>query len=392
MTPKNRKAAPEDKHMADNDKPENSEPNRHDRLRVELAERSYDIVVGRELLGRAGRYLAPVLARPRVVIVSDEAVAALYLARLQSALEEAAISHQAIILPAGEQTKNFIHLENLIGRLLDLKVERNTTLIVLGGGVIGDVAGFAAAVTLRGIPFVQIPTTLLAMVDSSVGGKTGINTGQGKNLVGAFYQPSMVLADTALLDSLPQRELLAGYAEIVKYGLINDAAFFSWLEENGQKVLKRDAGALKYAVITSCAAKAAIVAEDEREAGKRALLNLGHTFGHALEAEAGYGGGLIHGEGVAVGLCLAFDLSERLGLCPPGSAARVRGHLAAVGLPLTLKGPAEALLGHMSRDKKVVDGGLIFILARGIGKAFIAPDVDRKDVLGLLQEHIRGAL
>ncbi len=396
MTPKYRKDAP-----ADNDTPENSEPDRPnrlerlerlERLRVELAERGYDIVVGRGLLDQAGRHIAPILARPRVVIVSDEVVAALYLARLQSALEDAAVSQQAIVLPAGEQTKNFIHLENLTGRLLDLKVERNTTLIVLGGGVVGDLAGFAAAVTLRGIPFIQIPTTLLAMVDSSVGGKTGINTAQGKNLVGAFYQPSLVLADTALLDSLPRRELLAGYAEIVKYGLINDAKFFSWLEENGKKVLELDADALNRAVITSCAAKAAIVADDEREAGKRALLNLGHTFGHALEAEAGYGGGLIHGEGVAIGLCLAFDLSERLGLCPPEDAARVRGHLSAAGLPLTFKGPADALLGHMLQDKKVMDGALTFILARAIGEAFIAPDVDRKDVTDLLQTHIRDAV
>ncbi|HEC90666.1 MAG TPA: 3-dehydroquinate synthase, partial [Alphaproteobacteria bacterium] len=243
-----------------------------------------------------------------------------------------------------------------------------------------------------GIPFVQIPTTLLAMVDSSVGGKTGINTAQGKNLVGAFYQPSMVLADIALLDSLPRRELLAGYAEIVKYGLINDAAFFSWLEKNGEKVLDRDAGALRHAIVTSCAAKAAIVAEDEREAGSRALLNLGHTFGHALEAAAGYGGKLVHGEGVAIGLRLAFDLSERLGLCPPEDAARVRGHLAAVGLPLTPEGAADALLDQMFQDKKVVDGGLTFILARGIGKAFIAHDVDRNDVLDLLRERIRDAI
>jgi len=366
------------------------------RQRVELGERGYDILVGRGLLDEAPRYLAPVLAQPRVAVVTDAVVAPLYLDRLAKALNGAGIAHQTFVLPAGEQTKDFANLEDLTGRLLDARVERDTTLLALGGGVVGDLAGFAAAVTLRGIPFVQIPTTLLALVDSSVGGKTGINTKQGKNLVGAFYQPRLVLADTAVFDSLPPRELRAGYAEVVKYGLINDPPFFSWLEENGGDVLERDESALTRAVMTSCAAKAAIVAEDEREAGNRALLNLGHTFGHALETECGYGGKLIHGEGVAIGMVMAFDFSVRLGLCPNADAQRVREHFAASGLPTGLDGvkepswSAEGLLGHMFQDKKVKSGALTFIMARGIGRAFISRDVSPDDVLSFLRDALNG--
>jgi len=365
-------------------------------LRVELDERGYDILVGRGLLDDAPHHLAPVLAQPRVAIVTDEVVAPLYLDRLTKVLDGAGITHQVFVMPTGEQTKSFANLEDLTGRLLDARVERDTTLLALGGGVVGDLAGFAAAVTLRGIPFVQIPTTLLALVDSSVGGKTGINTLQGKNLVGAFYQPRLVLGDTAVFDSLPPRELRAGYAEIVKYGLINDAEFFSWLEENGGAVLERIEPALSRAVMTSCAAKAAIVAEDERETGNRALLNLGHTFGHALEAECGYSGSLIHGEGVAIGMVMAFNFSAQLGLCPEADAKRVREHLAASGLPVGLDAikkaswSAESLLEHMFQDKKVKSGALTFILARGIGQSFISRDVSPDDVKSFLRDALNG--
>jgi len=262
-------------------------------------------------------------------------------------------------------------------------------VVALGGGVIGDLAGFAAAVLLRGVRFVQVPTTLLAQVDSSVGGKTAIDTAHGKNLVGAFHQPRLVLADTGVLDTLPRRELLAGYAEVLKYALLGDPGFFDWLEANGRKVIAGDAGARAHAIVTSCAAKAEIVAADEREAGARALLNLGHTFGHALEAETGYDGSLLHGEAVAIGMVLAFALSERLGLCPSADTARVRRHMADVGLPTGLPGgrawDAGRLLDHMTRDKKARDGRATFVLVRGIGRAYVEPEVDPAEVRALLE-------
>jgi 3-dehydroquinate synthase len=323
-------------------------------------------------------------------------VARLHLTRLRAALDGSGIAHQSVILPPGEHTKDFSFLQKLTGDLLEIGIERSTVLIAFGGGVIGDLAGFAAAVLLRGIDFVQVPTTLLAQVDSSVGGKTAIDMPQGKNLVGAFHQPRLVLADVDLLKTLPKREVLAGYAEVVKYGLINDPAFFEWLETNGEAVVRIDAAAARQAVATSCRAKAAVVAADEREQGDRALLNLGHTFAHALETETGYGPDLLHGEAVAVGTALAFDLSARLGLCPAADAARVRRHLRAVGLPGALgdiKTPGGqrrwnvgALLAHMGRDKKVRDGKVTFILARGIGRAFQAPGIDLATVEAVLAE------
>jgi 3-dehydroquinate synthase len=269
-------------------------------------------------------------------------------------------------------------------------VGRDTTLVALGGGVIGDLAGFAAAITMRSMDFVQIPTTLLAQVDSAVGGKTGINTRHGKNLVGAFHQPRLVLSDVATLDTLPKRELLAGYAEVVKYGLIRDAAFFRWLEVNGLRLCGGDQEARRHAIVTCCAAKATIVAEDEREAGRRVLLNLGHTFGHALEAQSGFGDTLLHGEAIAIGMVLAFELSARLGLCRPADAKRVRRHLSELGLPVGLRGPADrswsadGLLAHMARDKKVLGGKLGFVLVRGIGEAFVTHDVDTQDMGAVL--------
>ncbi len=348
---------------------------------VDLGERSYEIHVGEGLLAAADRYLPPVMPRPRAIVVTDRNVADRYLETVLQALGRGGIACADVVLPTGEQTKDIAHLSELTDRLLDARIERGTTLIALGGGVIGDLTGFAAAILLRGVPFVQIPTTLLAQVDSSVGGKTGINTRQGKNMLGAFYQPSLVLADTTTLDSLPRRELLAGYAEVAKYGLLGNEAFFRWLESHGEAVCAGDHSAQRHAIVTSCAAKATIVADDERESGHRALLNLGHTFGHALEAETGFSDRLLHGEAVAIGMVMAFDLSVTLNLCPPGDAARVRRHFAHIGLPTDLDGlvgstwTADGLLQHMFSDKKVDDGRLTLILVRGIGEAFIERSV-----------------
>ena len=363
-------------------------------VQVALGERSYDILVGASLIEEGGALLAPVLARPRVVVVTDANVAALHLERLAASLARAAIAHDTVILPPGEATKDWPHLEALLDRLLEQAVERTTTLVALGGGVIGDLVGFAASILLRGIAYVQIPTTLLAQVDSAVGGKTAINTRYGKNLVGSFHQPRLVLADTGALASLPKRELLAGYAEVAKYGLLGDAAFFAWLEEHGPALARGETAALERAVARSCELKAAIVAADEREAGARALLNLGHTFAHALEAETGFGHELLHGEAVALGMVMAFELSARLGYCPPTDAARVRRHLGAMGLPTALprnqgrQWDAERLTAHMARDKKVRDGRITFVLARGIGDAFVAPDVAPEAVRTLLDAAI----
>ena len=365
-----------------------------DRLGVALGDRSYDILVGEGLLGNAGRHIAPLLTRQPVFTVTDSTVGTLHLDELERALDDAGLAHETIVLPPGDQTKDFAHLAELAGTLLEARIERGSLLIAFGGGVIGDLVGFAASILLRGLDFIQIPTTLLAQVDSSVGGKTGINTPQGKNLVGSFHQPRLVLADTDVLSTLPRRELLAGYAEVVKYGLINDPDFFAWCEDHGLAVVEGDHAARRHAVLTSCAAKGAIVAEDERESGRRALLNLGHTFGHALEAETGYGSELLHGEAVAIGMVMAFELSSQLGLCPPEDVARLRRHLAAVGLPTGLEWlpgrswSAEALIDHMSRDKKVKDGRIGFVLARGIGRAFVSREVETSDVAALLNGAI----
>ncbi|TCS63507.1 3-dehydroquinate synthase [Varunaivibrio sulfuroxidans] len=364
-------------------------------LNVALGERSYDIFVGEGLIARSAGLLRPLLPQPRVVIVTDTNVAPLYLEPLRRALEGGGISSDAVVLPAGEPTKDFGHLETLVSRLLDLKVERQTTLIALGGGVIGDITGFAAAITLRGLPFVQIPTTLLAQVDSSVGGKTGINTRHGKNLVGAFYQPLAVIADTDTFDTLPMRQVLAGYGEVVKYGAIDDPDFFSWLERHGaDMVAHADPVARRHAVLHSCRAKAAIVAGDERESGARALLNLGHTFAHALESTVGYGDGLLHGEAVAIGIVLAFEVSVKMGLCPDEDIARLRAHFENIGLPHTIKPfvteswSGARLVELMGQDKKVRDNKITFILARGIGKAFITDEVDLSVVTNILQDAI----
>ena len=362
----------------------------HQTLRVELGERGYDILIGDDLLAEAGRWIAPLLRRPKVFVAADERVAQLHFETLARGLETAGLDWSLFTVPPGEESKDFGHLETLVDWLLGERVERGDLLLAFGGGVIGDLAGFAAAVALRGIGFVQLPTTLLAQVDSSVGGKTGINTPRGKNLVGAFHQPRLVLADSGVLATLPQRELLAGYAEVAKYGLIQEPDFFTWLEGHGHSLLEGDHVCLHRAVLTSCRIKAEVVAADEREAGRRALLNLGHTFGHALEAEVGYGGELLHGEAVAIGTVLAFDLSVELGFCPAEDAARVSRHLAAVGLPTGLEAmpgrrwDPERLLEHMSRDKKVQEGRIIFVLTRGIGQAFLERDVPMDALRSLL--------
>lgn len=363
-------------------------------VRVDLAERSYDILVGRGLIGQIGPLAAPLLQQKRVVVITDRHVARHHLDAVLASFKLADISTESIILPAGEQTKSFSELESLCDRLLAMKIERHTTLVALGGGVIGDLTGFTASIILRGIDFIQVPTTLLAQVDSSVGGKTGINNRHGKNLIGSFYQPKLVLADTDVLDTLPRRELLAGYAEVVKYGLINDAAFFTWLEGHGASLIAGDTAARRQAIVTSCRAKAAIVGADEREAGQRALLNLGHTFGHALEAECGYSSELLHGEAVAMGMVMAFDLSARLGLSPLEDAARLRRHLASLGLPTdpsSIQGrswSAARLIEHMGKDKKVKDGRIGFVLARGIGQSFTPVYVDLAEVETLLESAI----
>ena len=360
------------------------------RLRVELGPRSYDIVVGSGLLAHAGRELAKVVRRPDVIIVTDSNLAATgHLEILERSLGAAAIGWRRVVLPPGEATKSMAQLGGLLGALLDLGAERSTTIVAFGGGVIGDLAGFAASIALRGLDYAQVPTTLLAQVDSAIGGKTGINTGHGKNLIGAFHQPRLVLADTAVLASLSPRELRAGYAEVVKYGLIDRPDFFAWLESHGAQVLAGEPAAQQHAILESCRAKAAVVAADERETGARALLNLGHTFAHALEAACGYGDELLHGEAVALGMVLAFDLSVRLGLCPADDALRVRAHLAAAGLPTTLRAvraegfAAGPLVAAMSRDKKTEGGRPRFVLTRGIGRAFTGAEVEPAELEAL---------
>lgn len=363
-------------------------------VRVELGERSYDVLVGEGLLAEAAKHISPVLKQDRVFIVTDENVAPLHLEILQRSLEDAGIACETMILPPGDQTKDFKYLQKVIDVFLDHKIERSSTVIALGGGAIGDLTGFAASITLRGLDYIQIPTTLLSQVDSSVGGKTAINTAHGKNLVGMFHQPRLVLADIGTLDTLPQREFLAGYAEVVKYGLINNPEFFTWLEGHGSSMRDGNRSARIQAVVTSCQAKADIVAADEREAGQRALLNLGHTFGHALEAESGYSDMLLHGEAVAIGMIMAFDLSVRMDLCPVDDAARVHRHFAAIGLDTGLdhiqgvSWKAESLLEHVGRDKKVRDGRMTFVLVEGIGRAFLSRDVAEDNLIATLEDSI----
>ncbi|MFY0310716.1 3-dehydroquinate synthase [Leisingera sp. D0M16] len=360
-------------------------------VHVPLGERAYDVVIGPGLLAQAGERIKPLLKRPQVAVLTDETVAEKHLDALRAGLAAAGVEMTALALPPGEATKGWPQFTRAVEWLLEQKVERGDVVVAFGGGVIGDLAGFAAAVLRRGVRFVQIPTSLLAQVDSSVGGKTGINAPQGKNLIGAFHQPSLVLADTSVLETLQPRDFLSGYGEVVKYGLLGDAAFFAWLEENGPALAAGDVAARVEAVARSVQMKADIVVRDETEQGDRALLNLGHTFCHALEAATGYSDRLLHGEGVAIGCALAFELSAKLGLCSQEDPSRVRAHLKAMGMktdladiPGELPG-AEALLELMGQDKKVVAGQLRFILARGIGEAFVTGDVPPEQVLSVLR-------
>ena len=362
------------------------------RVLVGLGERAYEVRIGTGLIDRAGELLAPHLPRGRTVVVTDRHVADHHGERLAAALEAGGIAVDLVVLAPGEQTKSFAGLEELTGRLLALRLDRGDRIVAFGGGVVGDLAGFAAAIYKRGIGFIQVPTTLLAQVDSSVGGKTAIDTPAGKNLVGAFHQPCFVLADLDVLATLPDREMRAGYAEVVKYALLGDQAFFAWLEANGEAVLARESGPLAHAVARCVEMKAQIVADDERETGhRRALLNLGHTFAHALESETGFGEALLHGEAVGVGCALAFRFSADLGLCTPEAASRMEAAIAAAALPTRLHALAGApfdalrLAGHMAQDKKAEAGGLVFVLARAIGDAFVAKDIDRGALLRFLQ-------
>ena len=350
---------------------------------VELAGRAYEVVIGKGLIAKAGQYCLPFAKRRRIAVVGDATVLDLHGQALREGLLQGGVEPAVISVPSGEESKSFAELEWVSDELLALELDRGDLICAFGGGVVGDLAGFAAAIYKRGIDFIQIPTTLLAQVDSSVGGKTAIDTPRGKNLIGAFHQPRLVLADLDVLNTLPDRQMRAGYAEVIKYGLLGDAHFFDWLVENGADVLSRQPGALAYAVARSVEMKAEIVAEDEKEAGRRALLNLGHTFGHALEAEVGFGDALFHGEAVALGSAQAFRFSASLGLCAPADAVRAEQAIAAVGLPTRLDQianarpfAADALIAHMANDKKAEAGKLTFILARSIGDAFVEKGVD----------------
>jgi len=365
------------------------------RVAVALGDRSYDILIGPDLIATAGARIAQLAPGASVFIVTDAHVGALWLAPLEASLDGAGVRHSRLILAPGESTKDFVNFQKLCEAALEARVERGDLLVALGGGVIGDLTGFAAASLRRGMNFVQIPTTVLSQVDSSVGGKTGINSAHGKNLVGAFHQPSLVLADTGSLATLPPREFAAGYAEVVKYGLIDRPDFFAWLEKHWPAVFGRGPE-LEHAIAVSCEAKAAVVARDETEQGDRALLNLGHTFGHALEKIVGYDSArLVHGEGVAVGMACAFRFSAREGFCPPQAAERVEAHLRAVGLPTrisqALSAPCQVddILHAMAQDKKVKRGALTFILARDIGQSFIAKNVDVEKVRVFLDDELR---
>ncbi|MBV1864261.1 MAG: 3-dehydroquinate synthase [Rhodobacteraceae bacterium] len=363
-------------------------------VNVDLGNRSYNIEIAPDLLAVAGTYVAPLLRRPRVAIITDENVAALHLERLKLGLQGEGISTTTLILPAGEATKSWDNIQKSVEWLLSEKIERDDILIAFGGGVIGDLAGFAAAILRRGIRFVQIPTTLLAQVDSSVGGKTGINSPHGKNLVGAFYQPQLVLADVSVQATLSKRDYLAGYGEVAKYGLLGDAEFFEWLETNAADAAAGDVAKRINIVRHSCQMKADIVARDEHERGERALLNLGHTFGHALEAATGYSDRLLHGEGVSIGTALAFETSQRLGLCSQEAPSRVRQHFKSMGMKCDLADiagelpDADALIALMGQDKKVSGGIIAFIMARGIGEAFVTSEVDLSVVKDVLQEAL----
>jgi 3-dehydroquinate synthase len=362
-------------------------------VRVELGPRSYDITIGRGLLASLGNRISALKPGAKAAVVTDETVAKHYQAAALAALSGAGIAASAVVVAPGESSKCFATLERVCDALLTAKIERGDIVVALGGGVVGDLAGFAAAITRRGVDYVQVPSTLLAQVDSSVGGKTAIDSRQGKNLVGAFYQPIAVIADTALLDTLSTREFRAGYAEVAKYGLLGDAGFFAWLEANWREVFA-GGPAREHAIATSCRMKAEIVGRDERESGERALLNLGHTFGHAFEAAAGFSDRLLHGEAIAIGMAMAFAFSARRGLIGSADAERARRHLAEVGLPTRVSEVPggvpglDVLMDLIAQDKKVKRGSLTFILAQAIGRTFVANDVDAGEVRAFLAEQL----
>jgi 3-dehydroquinate synthase len=362
---------------------------------VALGARAYDIVIGRGVLASLGVRIKALRPGAKVAIVTDENVAKVHLAAAEASLKSAGIESSAIVVPPGEGSKNYATYEKVCEAIIAARIERNDLIVALGGGVIGDLAGFAAASVRRGLDFVQVPTTLLSQVDSSVGGKTGINSKLGKNLIGAFHQPVLVIADTALLDTLSAREFRAGYAEVMKFGLLGDAAFFAWLEANWQDLFS-GGPAREHAIAICCRGKAGVVSRDERENGERALLNLGHTFGHAFEAGAGFSQRLLHGEAVALGCTLAFEFSARKGLIAASDATRVAAHLAAVGLPTHVSQvpggvpSVDALMDLIGQDKKVKRGKLTFILVRGIGQAFVAGDVDPAEIRAFLSERLAG--
>lgn len=361
------------------------------KLPIQLSNTQYNVIIGPQLLQQAGTLISPILSQRKVFIISDENVAALHLTTLTDSLDLAQIEYETILIPPGENTKSFKYFEQVTNQLLEKNIERKTPVIALGGGVTGDLSGFAASTVLRGVPFIQIPTTLLSQVDSSVGGKTGINTPSGKNLLGAFYQPQIVIADTHTLNTLPQRELRAGYAEIVKAGLIDDPELFEWCEKNGQKILEKDHQYLDEAIERACSFKARIIKNDEYEqnAKGRNLLNLGHSLGHTLEAELNYDGRILHGEAVALGCCLIFKLCTQMGICPQEDTNRVIQHFKNVGLPTSISDlptplSAHNLLKHLQHDKKVKNGKILFILVSGIGKTFTSQDVTETSLYNLL--------
>tara|TARA_B100001123_G_scaffold441958_1_gene584387 strand:- start:545 stop:1669 length:1125 start_codon:yes stop_codon:yes gene_type:complete len=371
--------------------------NSRDTIRVELDERAYDIFVENGLIYKLGKLVLERFGRCRTFIITDQEIGSHWLTPVCNSFSSHGLEVTAITLPAGESTKCFHQLEQIVNRLLDAQIGRDGIVIALGGGVIGDLAGFTAAITLRGVDVVQVPTTLLAQVDSSVGGKTAINTRQGKNLVGSFYQPSLVVIDPQVLETLPARQLLAGYAEVLKYGLIKDRQFFEWLEENGQKILRGDAMARQNAIVQSCRIKAGIVESDETEQNQRAILNFGHTFGHALEAEAGFDDKLLHGEAVSIGMMMAMELSKVMGLLQGQEVVRVRKHIADMGLPVNAQSITKAstwkpdsLIEHMRHDKKVLDGRMRFVLAKEIGKSFVTADVQERDIYGVVSKSLEG--
>ena len=371
----------------------------HNKLRINLKENSYDIIIEHGLLSELGALISKKFGKPKTFIVTDSNIAVHWLKQTIESLSAQGMSPKVLEVPVGERTKSFINLEKIIDQLLESKVDRDSVLIALGGGVIGDLAGFAGAVTLRGIKIIQVPTTLLSQVDSSVGGKTGVNVRQGKNLVGSFHQPSLVAIDTQVLQTLPSRQLFAGYAEVLKYGLIKDQSFFDWLELNGKKVLEGDKLAQQFAIFTSCRIKAEIVEADEKEKNLRAILNFGHTFGHALEAEAGYDGNLLHGEAVSIGMVLAIELSKSLGHLSGQDAGRAVEYIRNIGLPTNINSiegstswHPDGIIQHMQHDKKVSNGQLRFVLIKGIGEAYLTADVERNDIYNVIEKSLSGEL